>query len=106
MKFYILEKDKSIRSTEDVFEWSNFFENSLDRFIKNEHVNDCFVSTVFIGIDQSHGGHSIPLPFETMVFKGDESIYESRSWSVDSALEDHEKAVKWIKDGWEEEAII
>lgn len=62
---YIL-KDKIPVLVEDPLEWGSWYEIA-DRFVMNSQINDNIrVSTVFLGLDHSHGGPR-PLLFETAV---------------------------------------
>ena len=101
---YILdEKNNVVPAT--IHEWAEF--RKTDRkIVKKEKVNGCFVSTVFIGVDHAFLDDEFHV-FETMVF-----LLEKNSWveeyceryaTYKEALEGHEKAVQWVKDGMPEE---
>lgn len=62
--YYILE-GKTPVPVFDLMTWARWIETA-NRHVKDEMVNECRVSTVFLGID--HGWHGAPLLFETMVF--------------------------------------
>lgn len=102
---FILDEDKNIIPA-NLLEWGEFFENhDKKRIVKQEIVEDKFVSTVFLGLDQSwyiDKDHK-PLIFETMIFhgkgEGRSDIYCDRYATWKEAEEGHEKAVQWVKDG-------
>ena len=91
-------------------EWSEFW-GSKDRIIKQETVGDCWVSTVFLGIN--HGWSGKDLWFETMVFETGKDgkrdmggIYQDRCSTYDEAEAMHAKAVAWVQDGCQDEDNI
>lgn len=64
--YYVL-KNKQPVLTDDVHEWSRFFE-SEDRIVKQTNVGNYFVSTVFLGIEHGSDVNGSPFLFETMTF--------------------------------------
>src|SRR5688572_298808 len=57
-------------------EWSLAMANASDRVVASTELDEeVWVSTVFLGIDHSHGFGDKPILFETMVF-GEEKISE------------------------------
>lgn len=101
---YILDKEKNIIPA-NLGEWSNFLKNTREeRMVAKNEVNGRFISTVFIGIDHNfyqNENNEIHI-FETMVFESKENysgIYCSRCGTWERALEEHQKAIEWVKNG-------
>lgn len=65
---YILDENKNPVKVDDILEWARWFETS-DRHVSDDLIGDDRVSTVFLGLNHSHGGGE-PILFETMVFGG------------------------------------
>lgn len=68
--------------------------------IKKNVFNDKLISTVKLPMDHGHGG--TPLWYETMVFPNNDSwreLYCERYETLEQALNGHEVAVQWVKDG-------
>ena len=66
---YILD-GKTVVPEPNLKKWGEWVQsNSKNRRVKNDEINGVRVSTVFLGLDHSHGGGP-PLLFETMVFNG------------------------------------
>lgn len=59
--------DKGVPIPVDLETWAKWFEKR-DRIVKQEWIGDCFVSTVFLGIDHNFGETGPPILWETMVF--------------------------------------
>ena len=95
MAWYILdENNKPIPSTiVDCGKWLE--ENPERKAVKQEHIGDIFISTVFLGLD--HAWQSdIPVLWETMIFGGEHDQYQDRYTSVEDALEGHKTALTLI----------
>lgn len=105
---YILDENNNVIPA-DLMTWSNFFEDAKRRTVKQETVNDLWVSTVFLGLDHNfyfreNNEYYKPHVFETMIFKGVSSLnYQDRYSTWKEAEEGHQKAIQWIKDGCKEE---
>jgi hypothetical protein len=97
MRYFILNEDHSVASTDDVKEWAESFEKS-QRVARTEVSPEVSVSTVFLGINHNYYGGP-PLLFETMVFGGehDQDIWRYASW--EEAEAGHEEAVTLVKKG-------
>ena len=97
---YRLGADKKIIQCESVFEWAEWYETA-DGIVKQEHVGDKWVSTVFLGLDHRFYGEGPPILFETMVRDSDGSWldYQDRYCTWDEALAGHNQAVEWVKNG-------
>lgn len=76
MRHYIL-NDKGeplevdVSDDEGLIRWAKWF-GAGERVVKQEHVGDLFISTVFLGFDHRHLGDGPPILWETMIFKGGE----------------------------------
>jgi hypothetical protein len=98
---YILQPDGSV-TTADLVTWARWLEKSELRQIARDQLQDCLVSTVFLGTDHnfSHGGP--PILFETMILGGPHDQYQDRYATKDEAIAGHAKALR-IAQGEEEE---
>jgi len=100
MDYYILTKDKKVRKAQSQNVWAKFFEDRDNRKVRQTRFthNDkkLFVSTVFIGIDQSL--EDPPLVFETMGFIDGDGVSCDRTPTYESALESHWEACRML--GW------
>jgi hypothetical protein len=97
MAWYILdENNKPIRSNiVDCGEWLE--KNPERKVVKQEHVDDIFVSTVFLGLDHAWPKDDVtPMLWETMIFGGEHDQYQDRYTSVEDALEGHQTALTLI----------
>jgi hypothetical protein len=97
MAWYILDKNnKPIRSTiVDCVEWLK--ENPERKAVKQEHIGDIFISTVFLGLDHAWDS-DVPVLWETMIFGGENDQYQDRYTSIKDALEGHKKALNLINN--------
>jgi len=95
MAWYILdENNKPIRSTiVDCGKWLE--ENPERKAVKQEHIDDIFISTVFLGLDHAWNS-DIPVLWETMIFGGDHDQYQERYDSYEDALEGHQTALNLL----------
>jgi hypothetical protein len=93
--WYILDKDnKPVKST--IIQHSEWLEANPERkAVKQEHVGDVWVSTVFLGLDHAWDS-DIPVLWETMIFGGEHDQYQDRYTSVEDALEGHQTALTLI----------
>jgi hypothetical protein len=91
--WYILDKDnKPIPS--DVNEYNKWqSKNQETKCVKQEYIGDLYVSTVFLGLDHSFRSN-IPLLWETMVFNGEDDIYQERYSCYEDAVEGHKRALE------------
>ena len=95
--WYILDKDnKPVKST--ITEHGEWIEaNPEKKAVKQEHVGDIWVSTVFLGLDHAWPKDGItPVLWETMIFGGEHDQYQDRYTSYEDALEGHKKALTLI----------
>jgi hypothetical protein len=95
--FYKLDDNKNVVHC-TLREYTEFIDEN--KIIKQEDIEEYFISTVFLGIDHCCMEYRIEV-FETMIFKNGEwrDIYCSRYATYNEALEGHKKAVEWVKDG-------
>jgi len=102
---YIL-KGKKIVECADLFEWAEWFEESKNRIIKQETLNNGLeVSTIFLGLNHNFSGKGKPVLFETMVFeplkKGEEfrnGLYQERCSTRKKAKEMHKRIFEKFKN--------
>ncbi len=102
-KFILDENNNAIPAT--LMEWSTFLEEATPRRrrVGRDFINDCTVSTVFLGHDHYFCFNDDLPPklhiFETMVFKNESDIYTDRYSTWQEAEEGHQKAIDWVKNG-------
>jgi hypothetical protein len=96
MNGYYIMINGEVEHTDDVNQWSESFNN--DRKVRHDVLDDISISTVFLGIDHSHGG-SVPILFETMVFGGEFDQYQERYSTIEEAIEGHQKIFDKIDKG-------
>ena len=97
MAWYILdENNKPIRSTiVDCGKWLE--ENPERKAVKQEHIDDIFISTVFLGLDHAWPKNDIiPVLWETMIFGGEHDQYMDRYTSIEDAIEGHQTALNLV----------
>lgn len=95
---YILNKDGEPLLEPDLMTWGKAFEKASDRIVKQEHIGDLFVSTVFLGLDHSFGDGP-PILWETMVFKKgtyDDLKMDRCSGTREQALAMHQAMVERV----------
>lgn len=94
--WYILKKGKPVKakSVKHYHYWSHY---SKYNCVKQEHVGDVFVSTVFLGLDHSLRG-KIPVLWETMIFGGEHDQYQERYTSHKDALKGHQTALNLVNN--------
>jgi hypothetical protein len=96
MAWYILDDDNKpiASSTTEALEW---MENNPDRItVKQEHINEIYVSTVFLGLNHSGWYDDIPILWETMIFEGEHDQYQERYTSYEDAVKGHQVALDLI----------
>ena len=76
MWYTLDENNKPVQSP--VIQYGEWLEENQDRrVVKQDHVGDVFISTVFLGLD--YAWHSdIPVLWETMIFEGEDDQYMDR----------------------------
>jgi len=84
-------------------EWGDLYQNlcgNNKRRVGDSYVNDCHISTVFLGIDHGFGATRRPVLFETMVFDNEgNDMFQSRCCTWDEAVKMHNHAIEWVKEG-------
>ncbi len=96
MSWYILTADNQPVAV-SVTEAAQWMEDNPERkAVKQDHVDDVFVSTVFLGLDHSWSNKGLIL-WETMIFGGINDQYQERYNSYEDALEGHQRAIDLIK---------
>lgn len=93
---YILNKDGEPVLELNLLAWGKAFETS-DRTVKQEHVGNLFISTVFLGLDHRFGDGP-PILWETMVFRKDYGDVEMDrcSGTREQALAMHQAMVERV----------
>lgn len=95
--YYIL-KDRKAVPVASVEEWARAFE-TMDRHVANDMIGGARISTVFLGLDHSHGMGGPPLLFETMIFGGAHNGYQTRCSTWEEAEAQHTEALKLVRSG-------
>lgn len=97
MSWYILDEDnKPVKST--IIQYSEWIEANRERkAVKQEHIGDIRISTVFLGLDHAWPKDDVkPLLWETMIFGGEHDQYMDRYTSYEDALEGHQNALNLV----------
>lgn len=95
LRYAILNTDKTLTFTDDCMTWARFFEDA-DRQQAETFFMGIRVSTVFLGLDLSHGDGKA-LYFETMIFNrftGGHDYFCDRYETYTDAMYGHDTAVK------------
>lgn len=93
--YILINKETRQVTTEEYFAWLSGPGEEC-RIIKQNHVGDIFISTVFLGLD--HGfGSDIPILFETMVFGGVYDQERVRYATYEEAEQSHKETVEKIR---------
>lgn len=98
MAWYILdENNKPVKAT-SVIEAAEWLEKNPERkAVKQEHIGDVRISTVFLGLDHAWPKNDItPVLWETMIFGGEHDQYMDRYTSHEDALEGHQTALNLV----------
>jgi hypothetical protein len=82
-----------------LIEWALWWENFNNRVVDFTQItSECFVSTVFLGLDHRCSFDNCPpLLFETMIFGGPEAEYQRRYSTWDNAVIGHKAAVRLVR---------
>jgi len=91
---YVLDESGNPVSEDDFMIWSNWHKDS-DNTVARDAVYDVIISTIFLGLDYSHG-HGMPQLYETMIFGGENDGIQVRYATRENALKGHAEAVKII----------
>ena len=97
MAWYILDNNnKPVKS--NIIDCGKWLEANPERkAVKQEHIGDVFVSTVFLGLDHSFQS-ATPTLWETMIFGGEYDQYQERYTSYKDALEGHQTALNLLNN--------
>jgi len=68
-----------------------------NKIVKQDHIEEIFISTVFLGLDHSYNSFGPPILFETMIFGGEHDLYQERYASWGDAVEGHQNAINLVK---------
>jgi hypothetical protein len=95
--WYKLDKNNRPLPCRNAVEHIRWESKNPDRkVVKQQHIGDTYISTVFLGLDHAYGGKK-PILWETMIFGGKHDQYQVRYASYDDAVKGHEIAVKLVK---------
>ena len=102
--YYYLNDDKTVRpcSSQEYGDQRMSMAVNNTKHVGYNLVDGHRVSTVWLGINHNWAEFGKPLVFETMVFEDDKTgqeIYMDRYSTWDEAVEGHQKAIQWVKDG-------
>lgn len=92
--WYILDDNNiPIASTAtDFIIWEEKFPEK--RIVKQDIIEDICISTVFLGLNHSY---NTPLWWETMIFGGENDMYQERYSTYEKAFAGHEIALNLVK---------
>jgi hypothetical protein len=92
--WYILKRGIPVKAKS--FKHYNYWSlNSKYKCVKQEHVGDIFISTVFLGLDHGHNSN-IPVLWETMIFGGEHDQYMNRYSLMEDAVKGHQLALNLV----------
>jgi len=98
IEWYILDANHNVVLPDSFLEGAKWFEEHLkERIVAQEEVNGVRISTVFIGLDHSYGSSSLPVVFETMIFKGPLDQEQDRYHTWTEAEAGHIQMVERVK---------
>lgn len=99
--YYLLDENKNPYPIEDLSTWAQKLELSGTREVKQEEIDEHYISTVFLGLDHNHSSEGAPILFETMVFSPnpDYNQYQDRYETWDQALEGHKRVCEFVRAG-------
>lgn len=102
MTKYFLNPDHTYREC-GLMEWANQIE-TMDVHVAHDVINNCRISTVWLGHNYNFIRKEPPLVFETMVFHshGNDDYCERYS-TWEEAEAGHQRAIQWVKDGCKED---
>lgn len=93
MMEYILKGHKPVLEP-DLMKWARWYQ-SADRHVRDTARDDVRVSTVFLGLDHSHG-HGPPVLYETMLFVNGAEEGCERYCTWDEAEAGHRRWVQQV----------
>jgi hypothetical protein len=83
-------------------QWDTLHDTETYRRVDSDHLDDAWVSTVWLGVDLNEGGDGPPLIFETMVFTDGDSQYDNwcrRYPTLADAQAGHRVVVEAVRRG-------
>ena len=95
MKYYLLDENKrpyEVSATESL----KAYRDPNMKIVKQDKVDDIFVSTVFLSMDHSWGDNDGPILFETMIFGGKHDEFQRRYKTYDEAVKGHNEALQMV----------
>lgn len=97
---YILDKDGNPERCEDIIKWGMWIAERNNKVVQQDHVDDIFVSTVFLGLDHNWLDNGPPILFETMVFNKDRNeLHCARYCTKTEAIEGHMAVMARVLNG-------
>lgn len=97
--YYTLDENHNPVPTEDILVWRRFREKH--KRVALDHLPDCWLSTVFLGIDYGDG-EGPPILFETMAKYDDpefgEELLQERYATWDEAVAGHARILEELKN--------
>jgi hypothetical protein len=95
MWYTLDENNKPVKSTSviEAAEWLD--KNPEKKAVKQDYIDDIFISTVFLGLDHAWNSE-IPVLWETMIFGGEHDPYQERYTSYEDALEGHQTTLNLV----------
>jgi len=95
--WYKLDKNNRPIPCKNSVEYIRWESKNPDRkAVKQQHIGNMYISTVFLGLDHAHGGKK-PILWETMIFGGKHDQYQVRYDSYEDAVKGHKIAVELVK---------
>jgi hypothetical protein len=101
--YYLLDENKNPYKV-SLEEGLKVYEDPVMKIVKQDRLDndEVFVSTVFLGLDHGWGDKEAsnyqPILFETMIFGGEHSDFQTRYHTFVDAVEGHEYAVNLVKE--------
>lgn len=97
--FYKLDENKKVVLVPRE-EWEDYNVQNHVQKIKQESIENYFISTIFFGLDYNfYDPGKPPIVFETIIFKDNDlsdDTYQNRCSTYEEALQVHEEAKKWL----------
>lgn len=97
MVMYVLDAVGNPVPEPDTRKAAEFFSKDANRIVAQHDVENSRVSTVFLGVDHSHGS-GMPVLWETMVFGGHLDQHQERYTSHEAAVAGHMAILRSLAD--------
>lgn len=102
---YILDANGEPIPEPDLMKWARWFGQDKVRVVKQEWVDNVWVSTVFLGLDHNFNAKGPPVLWESMTFSNRADFNQNEmdrcSGSREQALAMHERMLKKVKENLE-----